>query len=89
MELTLIKKTKDMVDLLDKNPTTRKLSGTPKKEYWIQMQLQMEVWDLDECDFLETVFKEYETGLKHFIMMVNLLQEEKIIKERGYGTILS
>ena len=43
-----------------KNPTTRKLSGTPKKEYWIQMQLQMEVWDLDECDFLETVFKEYE-----------------------------
>lgn len=44
-----------------KNPTTRKLSGTPKKEYWIQMQLQMEVWDLDECDFLETVFKTYES----------------------------
>ena len=43
-----------------KNPISRKLSGTPKKEYWIQMQLQMEVWDLDECDFLETVFKEYE-----------------------------
>ena len=43
-----------------KNPTTRKLSGTPKKDYWVQMQLQMEVWDLDECDFLETVFKEYE-----------------------------
>ena len=42
-----------------KNPTTRKLTGTPKKEYWIQMQLQMEVWDLDECDFLETVFKSY------------------------------
>ena len=25
------------------------------------MQLQMEVWDLDECDFLETSFKEYAT----------------------------
>ena len=25
------------------------------------MQLQMEVWDFDECDFLETVFKQYET----------------------------
>ena len=25
------------------------------------MQIQMEVWDLNECDFLETVFKEYET----------------------------
>ena len=23
------------------------------------MQLQMEVWDLDECDFLETVYKDY------------------------------
>ena len=44
-----------------KNPTTRKLTGTPKKEYWIQMQLQMEVWDLDECDFLETVFKSYDS----------------------------
>ena len=43
-----------------KNPTTRKISGVPKKEYWIQMQIQMEVWGLDECDFLETSFKEYE-----------------------------
>ena len=44
-----------------KNPTTRELTGIPKKEYWIQMQLQMEVWDFDECDFLETVFKQYDT----------------------------
>lgn len=44
-----------------KNPTTRQLTGIPKKEYWIQMQLQMEVWDFEECDFLETVFKQYET----------------------------
>ena len=44
-----------------KNPTTRELTGIPKKEYWIQMQLQMEVWDFEECDFLETVFKQYET----------------------------
>ena len=44
-----------------KNPTTRELTGIPKKEYWIQMQLQMEVWDFEECDFLETVFKQYDT----------------------------
>lgn len=25
------------------------------------MQLQMEVWDFEECDFLETVFKQYES----------------------------
>ena len=44
-----------------KNPCSdRKLDGIPKKIYWIQMQIQMEVWDLDECDFLETVFKDYE-----------------------------
>lgn len=44
-----------------KNPVSRKLTGTPKKEYWVQMQIQMEVWNLDECDFLETVFKTYES----------------------------
>ena len=31
-------------------------------EYWIQMQLQMETCDLNECDFLETRFIEYESS---------------------------
>tara|TARA_B100000795_G_scaffold267496_1_gene252441 strand:- start:13393 stop:14838 length:1446 start_codon:yes stop_codon:yes gene_type:complete len=44
-----------------KNPVSdRLLNGIPKKDYWIQMQMQMEVWCLDECDFLETRFKTYE-----------------------------
>ena len=43
-----------------KNPVNRELTGIPKKDYWIQMQLQMEVWDLEEVDFFETSFKEYE-----------------------------
>jgi putative phage-type endonuclease len=42
-----------------KNVVSRDINGIPKKEYWIQMQLQMEVCDLDECDFLETKFTEY------------------------------
>ena len=42
-----------------KNIVNREINGNPKKEYWIQMQLQMEVCDLDECDFLETKFVEY------------------------------
>jgi putative phage-type endonuclease len=42
-----------------KNIVNREIDGIPKKEYWIQMQLQMEVCDLDECDFLETQFTEY------------------------------
>ena len=42
-----------------KNIVNREITGIPKKEYWVQMQLQMEVCDLDECDFLETKFVEY------------------------------
>jgi putative phage-type endonuclease len=43
-----------------KNIVNREIDGIPKKEYWIQIQLQMEVCDLNECDFLETQFIEYE-----------------------------
>ena len=43
-----------------KNIVNREINGNPKKEYWVQMQLQMEICDLDECDFLETQFIEYE-----------------------------
>lgn len=43
-----------------KNVVSREITGIPKNEYWIQMQIQMEVCDLDECDFLETKFVEYE-----------------------------
>ena len=42
-----------------KNIVNREITGIPKTEYWIQMQIQMEVCNLDECDFLETRFKEY------------------------------
>jgi putative phage-type endonuclease len=44
-----------------KNVVSREITGIPKMEYWIQMQLQMEVCDLNECDFLETKFMEYES----------------------------
>jgi hypothetical protein len=43
-----------------KNVVSREITGIPKMEYWIQMQLQMEVCDLNECDFLETKFIEYQ-----------------------------
>lgn len=42
-----------------KNVVNRDITGIPLKAYWVQMQLQLEVCDLDECDFLETRFKEY------------------------------
>ena len=43
-----------------KNIVNRDIDGVPKKEYWIQMQLQMETCNFDECDFLETRFIEYQ-----------------------------
>jgi putative phage-type endonuclease len=54
-----------------KNIVNREIDGIPKEEYWIQMQMQMETCQLDECDFLETRFKQYATeeefymGLSH------------------------
>jgi hypothetical protein len=42
-----------------KNVVSREINGIPKMEYWVQMQIQMEVCDLNECDFLETKFLEY------------------------------
>lgn len=43
-----------------KNIVNREITGIPKQEYWIQMQMQMEVCNLDECDFIETRFTEYD-----------------------------
>jgi len=43
----------------------RELTGIPKKEYWIQMQMQMECCNLDYCDFFECRFKEYENEIMY------------------------
>lgn len=45
-----------------KNPISREITGIPKDEYWIQMQLQMEVCNLNYCDFLETKFTQYNSS---------------------------
>lgn len=44
-----------------KNIKNREITQIPKEEYWVQTQIQMETCDLDECDFIETRFLEYET----------------------------
>ena len=49
-----------------KNIVNREITGIPKQEYWIQTQIQMETCDLDECDFVETRFKEYDTADSFF-----------------------
>tara|TARA_B110000967_G_C18901023_1_gene575093 strand:+ start:2565 stop:3986 length:1422 start_codon:yes stop_codon:yes gene_type:complete len=42
-----------------KNIVNREITGIPKREYWVQTQIQMETCNLDTCDFVETRFKEY------------------------------
>jgi putative phage-type endonuclease len=59
-----------------KNPVSRDITGIPKKEYWVQMQLQMEVCDLDECDFLETKFVEY-SDRKSYELDTNFGKDKK------------
>jgi hypothetical protein len=60
-----------------KNIVNREIDGIPKKEYWIQMQLQMEVCDLDECDFLETKFIEYPDYMSYTDDTLNEWHEDE------------
>ena len=62
-----------------KNIVNREINGIPKKEYWIQMQLQMEVCDLDECDFLETKFVEYDDACEFF----KELEDSVVLDKKG------
>ena len=67
-----------------KNVVSREITGIPKMEYWIQMQLQMEVCDLNECDFLEMKFIEYtneeeyldDNDVKYKGIILQYLKEE-------------
>ena len=47
-----------------KCPISRKITGKQKHEYYVQTQLQMEVLDMDECDFVEAKFTLYDTYME-------------------------
>ncbi len=44
-----------------KCPLTRYITDVILRRYWVQMQLQMEVCDLDKVDFMECKFKYYDS----------------------------
>jgi hypothetical protein len=48
-----------------KCPTSRKITGIPPRYYWCQVQGQLEVCELDRCDFLECALKEYESETEY------------------------
>jgi putative phage-type endonuclease len=45
-----------------KNVVSREITGVPLDDYWIQMQVQMEVCNIDLCDFVETRIREFESA---------------------------
>ncbi len=51
--------TPDGIMLEIKCPVSRKITGIPPSYYWCQVQGQLEVCELDRCDFLECSLKEY------------------------------
>jgi putative phage-type endonuclease len=49
-----------------KCPYSRVITGIPKSEYYMQVQLQLEVCDLEYCDFLECDIRVY-SGMTEFL----------------------
>jgi putative phage-type endonuclease len=49
-----------------KCPYSRIITGIPKLEYYMQVQLQLEVCDLEYCDFLECDIRTY-SGMRSFL----------------------
>ena len=58
--------TSDGIMLEIKCPSSRKITGTPPSYYWCQVQGQLEVCELDRCDFLECKFVEYGDENQYF-----------------------
>lgn len=52
----------DFVMLEIKCPPRRVICGTPTDYYWAQMQGQLEVCDLERCDFLECKLAEFNSS---------------------------
>jgi putative phage-type endonuclease len=59
-----------------KCPPKRKITGEIPEQYWMQMQGQLEVCNLDDCDYLECKFSEYKN-------------ESDFILDKDYDQILS
>ena len=46
-----------------KCPFKRKIDGAIPEQYWMQIQGQLEVCDLEECDYLECKLWEYRKNI--------------------------
>lgn len=68
-----------------KCPNRRSIGGKIPLYYWIQMQIQMEVCNIDECDYFECVFhkysdkEEYETDIENIDIKNHFIYNDSII----------
>lgn len=63
-----------------KCPYSRKIEeGVPPIWYWAQMQVQLEVADLDECDFLECEIKELQNETEFINQTIEGKQDKGIL----------
>lgn len=63
----------DGVMLEIKCPPRRVICGTPTDYYWAQMQGQLEVCDLERCDFLECKLSEF-SGLDSYMEHIQMVE---------------
>lgn len=75
--------TPDGVMIEIKCPFRRKITGVPPLYYWIQVQLQLEVCNLDYCDFIEYEFTEFyskEEFLDDTVLSMNVINKGLFIQ---------
>lgn len=78
--------TPDGVMLEIKCPYSRKINGVVPLHYWTQIQIQLEVADLDMCDFLECEIRELK-DVEEFVsleILDNSQQKGVLINKKEY-----
>ena len=74
--------TTDGIMLEIKCPPNRQITGIVPHGYWVQMQLQLEVCDLNECDYLECRITEYENEEKYNSDNVIQLNNTELLQQQ-------
>jgi hypothetical protein len=63
-----------------KNPISREIDGIPSEAYWIQQQIQMEVCNMEGCDFFETSFKIIDDlSIPSFNSLPDIIIDESLV----------
>ena len=76
--------TDDGVMLEIKCPSSRPITGEIPSHYWCQVQTQLEVCELDRCDFLEVKLEEYKSREEYENDKLSDLKKLKSVEHPNY-----